>query len=60
MYLVLGIDHHRGQMERKKRGKGNMEEREIGEDIGRHGAGSCQNIPYWKSEVLGLGMMGRK
>lgn len=31
-------DHHRGQMERKKRGKGNMEEREMGrtlEDMGR-------------------------
>lgn len=37
-----------------------MEKRKIGEDIGRHGAGSCQNIPHCKSEVVGLGMMGRK
>lgn len=31
-----------------------------GADIGRHGAGSCQNIPYCKSEVLGVGRTGRK
>lgn len=37
-----------------------MEKRRIGEDIGDIGAGSCQNIPYWKKEVLGLGMIGRK
>lgn len=52
-------DHHRERW-REKKGKGNMEKREIEEDIGRHGAGSCQNIPYWKNDVLGLGMMGRK
>lgn len=43
-------DHHKGQVERKTQGQG-----ETGQDIGRHGAGGCQNIPYWKTEGWGLG-----
>lgn len=32
----------------------------MGRTLEDMGAGSCQNIPYWKNDVFGLGMMGRK
>lgn len=37
-------DHHR-EIWREKKGKGNMEKREIEEDIGRHGGGELSEHP---------------
>lgn len=47
---------HRRQTERKR----NVEKREMGRTLENMGAGSRQNIPYWKIEVWGLGTTGRK
>lgn len=51
-------DHDRER--REKKGKWNVEKGRQGRTLEDMGAGSCQNIPYWKSDVLGLGMMGRR
>lgn len=52
-------DHHR-ERKREARKREFGEKKEMGRTLEDIGAGSCQNIPYWKNDVLGLGMMGRK
>lgn len=46
--------------ESKRNVKEKCGEREMGRTLENMGAGSRHNIPYWKIEVWGLGIKGRK